>query len=104
MREVNRSVCNVEGVACLARICIGHGDLRFLVAPGLSAGDLVLTREPAEDLFSADPVLGEVNLSWPGVSLSGRELAQGAVPPGGAVMLQVFVQHPAQMGKYSEVL
>ncbi|HCU96484.1 MAG TPA: hypothetical protein DHU96_28705 [Actinobacteria bacterium] len=37
---------------------------------GSSGGDLVFVREPAEDLFSADPVLGEVDLRWPGGSLS----------------------------------
>src|ERR1039457_1150438 len=37
---------------------------------GPSGGDLVLVDEPAEDLFSADPALREVDLQWPGVSLS----------------------------------
>jgi hypothetical protein len=41
----------------------------------LSSGDLVLVREAAEDLLSADPVLGEVDLRWPGVSLSRWQLA-----------------------------
>jgi hypothetical protein len=36
----------------------------------LSCGDLVLAREAAEDLFSEDPVLAEVDLWWAGVSLS----------------------------------
>jgi hypothetical protein len=31
----------------------------------MSGGDLVLVRESAEDLFPADPVLGEVDLRWP---------------------------------------
>jgi hypothetical protein len=35
--------------------------------------------ESAEDLFSVDPVLGEVDLRWPGAGLSRRELAEGAV-------------------------
>jgi hypothetical protein len=35
---------------------------------GASGGDLVLVRESAENLFSADPVLGEVDLRWPAVS------------------------------------
>ena len=54
-------------------------------------------REPAEDLFSADPVLGEVDLRWPGGSLSGCELAEGTVRPGSVVVPQVLGQHPAQM-------
>ena|ERR1019366_5991312 len=63
----------------------------------MSGGDLVLVCESAEDLFSADPVLGEVDLRWPGVSLSGCELAEGAVRPGGAVMPEVFGQYLAQV-------
>jgi len=43
---------------------------------GLSGCDLVLVGESAEDLFPADLVLGEVDLRWPGVSLSGCELAR----------------------------
>ena len=53
--------------------------------------------EPAEDLSSADPVLGEVDLRRPGVSLSRRELAEGTMRPGGVVVAQVLDQHPAQM-------
>jgi hypothetical protein len=64
---------------------------------GLSGGDLVLVDEPAEDLFSADPVLGEVDLRWPGGSLSRRELAKGTVRPGCVVMQQILSQHPAQV-------
>src|ERR1019366_5341336 len=63
----------------------------------LSGGDLVLVRESAEDLFPADPVLGEVGLRWPGVGLSRWKLAEGAVRPGGVVMPQVFGQYLAQM-------
>jgi len=54
-------------------------------------------RESAEDLFSADPVLGEVDLRWPGVGLSRCELAKGTVRPGGVVMPKVSGQHPAQV-------
>ena len=64
---------------------------------GASGGDLVLVRESAEDLFSVDPVLGEVDLRWPGASLSGCELAEDTVGPGCVVVQQVFGQHPAQM-------
>src|ERR1039457_1268840 len=63
----------------------------------MSGGDLVFVCESAEDLFPADPVLGEVDLRWPGVGLSGCELAEGAVRPGGVVMLKVFGQYLAQM-------
>ena len=62
---------------------------------GPSDSDLVLVRESAEDLFSADPVPGQVDLRRPGVSLSRGELAEGTVRPGGVVMLKVFGQHPA---------
>jgi hypothetical protein len=49
-------------------------------------------------LFSADPVLGEIDFrGWPGMSLSRGELAEGAVRPGGVVVAQVLDQHPAQM-------
>ena len=63
----------------------------------LSCSDLVLVGESAEDLFPADPVLGEVDLRWPGGSLSRRELAKGTVRPGCVVMQQVLSQHPAQV-------
>ena len=53
--------------------------------------------EPAEDLFPADPVLGEVDLRWPGGSLSRCELAKGTVRPGRVVVPQVFGQHLAQV-------
>jgi len=42
-------------------------------------------------------VLGEVDLQWPGVSLSRCELTEGTVRPGCVVVLKVFGQHPAQM-------
>src|ERR1022692_4279380 len=63
----------------------------------MSGGDLVFVYESAEDLFSADPVLGEVDLRWPGVGLSRCELAEGTVRPGGVVMRQVLRQHLAQV-------
>jgi len=49
-----------------------------LYSVGLSDGDLVFVCESAEDLFPADPVLGEVDFRWPGVSLSRCELAVSA--------------------------
>jgi hypothetical protein len=42
-------------------------------------------------------VLGEVDLRRPGVSVSRRQLAQGAVRPGSVVMAEVFGQYPAQV-------
>ncbi len=53
--------------------------------------------ESAEDLLSADPVLGEVDLRWRGGGLRGCELAEGTVRPGGVVVRQVLGQHPPQM-------
>jgi hypothetical protein len=65
---------------------------------GFSCGsDLVLVYEAAEHLLSADPVLGEVDLGWPGVSLGRPELPKGAVRPGGVVVGQVFGQYLAQV-------
>ena len=63
----------------------------------MSGGDQVLVRESAEDLFPAQPVLSQVDLWWPGVSLSGCELAEGTVRPGGVVVLKVFGQYLAQV-------
>src|SRR5690242_17892238 len=68
-----------------------------LLHRGLSGGDVVLVRESAEDVSSADPVLSEVDLGWPGMSLSRCELAEGTVRTGGVVMPQVFGQYPAQV-------
>src|ERR1035441_5054364 len=83
---------------CRARIHDRGGDLRLLVtAWSCQVGDLVLVCESAEDLFSADPVLSQVDLRWPGVGLSGCELAEGTVRPGAVVMPKVFGQHLAQM-------
>jgi len=44
-----------------------------------------------------DSVLGEVDLRWPGVSLSRRQLAQGAMWPGCVVVGQVLGQQLAQV-------
>lgn len=49
-------------------------------------------RETAQNLLPADPVLGEVDLRRPGVSVSRWQLAQGAVRPGSVVVAQVFGQ------------
>ena len=54
--------------------------------------------EPTEDLFLADPVVGEVDrFRWVGAGLGRGELAEGTMWPGSVVMPQVFGQHPAQM-------
>ncbi len=42
-------------------------------------------------------MLGEVDLRWPGVSLSRGKLAQGTVRPGGVVVAQVLGQHASQV-------
>jgi hypothetical protein len=63
----------------------------------MSCGDLVLVHESTEDLSSADPMLGEVDLRWPAASLCRCELAEGPVRPGGVVVPQILGQHPAQM-------
>src|SRR5437868_5442323 len=63
----------------------------------MSCGDLVLVRESTEDLSSADPMLGEVDLRWPAASLCRCELAEGPVRPGGVVVPRILRQHPAQM-------
>jgi len=63
----------------------------------LSGGDLVLGREAAEDLSSADLVLGEVYLRRSAMSVSWWQLAKGAVWPGGVVVRQVFAQYLAQV-------
>src|SRR5262250_1403816 len=66
-----------------ARIHDRGGDLLSCCrCVGLSGRDQVLVREAAKDLFSADPVLREVDLRWPGASLSRCELAKGTVWPG----------------------
>jgi hypothetical protein len=54
--------------------------------------------ESAEDLFLADPVLGEVDrLRRRGVSMGRCVLAEGTVRPGSVVVSQVLGQHLAQM-------
>jgi hypothetical protein len=54
--------------------------------------------ESAEDLLTADPVLGEVDrVGWPGVSLGRCELAKSTVRPCRVVVAQVLGQHLSQM-------
>jgi hypothetical protein len=57
----------------------------------------MLVYESAEGLFSADPVVGEVDLPRSFVCLSRWELAEGTVRPGSVVVQQVFGQHLAQV-------
>ncbi len=47
---------------------------------------MILVRETVQNLHPADPVLGEVDLRWPDVSVSRWQLAQGAVRPGSVVV------------------
>jgi len=65
-------------LTCRARIheC-GYDLLLSEIAHGRSGSDLILMREAAEDLLSADRVLSEVDLRWPGVRLSRWQLAPG---------------------------
>jgi hypothetical protein len=65
-----------------------------------SCGGLVFAGEAAEDLFSADPVLGHVDLWWLVARLSGCELAEGTVRPGGVVVLQLLGQYLAPGGAH----
>jgi hypothetical protein len=57
----------------------------------------VLAGKAAEDLFSADPAPGQVDLRRRGARFSGCELVKGAVWPGGVVVLQVLGQDLAQV-------
>jgi hypothetical protein len=66
----------------------------------MSGGDLVLVCESAEDLLPADPVLGKVDMRWPGAGLSRGELAEGTARSGCVVVAQVLGQHLAQMIGY----
>ena len=63
----------------------------------MSGDDLVLVCKSAEDLFSADPVLGEIDLRWSAAGLSRCKLAKGTVRPGGVVVRKVLRQHLAQV-------
>jgi hypothetical protein len=88
----------VDGRSCGARLHDHGSDLRILVEPSeLSCSDLVFAGESAEDLFSSDAVLGEVDLRWLSVSLVRCELAEGAMRPDGVVVQQVFGQDLPQV-------
>jgi hypothetical protein len=64
----------------------------------VSAGDLVLVDESAEDCCAVDSVLGEVDGAWwSGFGLCWAELAQGAVGPVFVVVLQVAGEGSAQV-------
>jgi hypothetical protein len=82
---------DVHGQAVFAPVGLKYRILplvcRFLV---VSAGDLVLVDESAEDHRAVDAVLGEVNgVWWSGFGLRWAELTQGAVGPVFVVVLQV---------------
>ena len=63
------------------------------VSRGQLGGGVVLVGESAEDLLPADPVLGEVDrFGWTGACLGWCELAEGAMRPGGVVVLKVLGQ------------
>jgi hypothetical protein len=82
-------------VPCWARIQDRCGDPLLLAAAwGCQAA---IVDESTEDLFSADPLLGEVDFRWPGVSLSRCELAERTVRSCRVVVQQVFGQHLAQV-------
>ena len=76
---------------------------KWLNAGVIEDGSWSASEEGAPQGASASPLLANVylhyvfDLRWPGVSLSGCELAEGTVGPGGVVVQQVFGQHPAQM-------
>jgi hypothetical protein len=61
---------------------------------GTSRGNVVLVRESAGELLSADLMLGDIDRRWPG-ALREYELAQDAVRPGCVVVQQVLGQHLA---------
>jgi len=74
-------------------------EIRFgVVTRGQSGSDVVLMGESAEDLFPADPVLGDVDrFGPPGIGLGRGELAEATVRPGSVVVPQVLGQHAAQV-------
>jgi hypothetical protein len=73
-------------LSCGARICDGARGVGVLVIIGLLCGDSVLAGRAAEDLFAADPVVGQVDLRRWGACLKGRELTKGLVRPGDVVL------------------
>jgi hypothetical protein len=77
--------------ANLAVICISCGGMR------LSGSDLVLVCEFAEDLLSADVVVGEVDLWWLSARLIWCELAAGMVRAGSVAVAQVLGQYPSRV-------
>src|SRR6266487_205305 len=83
--------------SCGARTCDWASDVRVLMTAGPSCDGLIFTGEPAEGSFSADPVPGQVDLRRGRACLGGWELAEGAVGPGGVVVMQVLGQDLAQV-------
>jgi hypothetical protein len=66
-------------------------------AGSLSCSNLVLVRQAAEDLFSADLVLGEVDLRWAAACLSRCQLVKRTMRSGGVVVTHVLGQYLAQV-------
>src|SRR2546429_5172560 len=89
--------CQGLGPSCGARNCDWASDVRVLMMAGPSCDGLIFTGEPAEDSFSADPVLGQVDPRRRRACLSWWELAKGAVGPGGVVVMQVLGQDLARV-------
>ena len=96
---IDRMYCNLYVPKLQRDLGVVWGsEIRFGVSCGQLGSDVVLVGESAEDLFPADPVLGEVDrFWWPGAGLSWGELAEGAVRPGSVVVPQVLGQHLAQV-------
>jgi hypothetical protein len=85
-------------IATLGVLTVWGSEIRFGGSCGQLSSGVVRVGESAEDLLLADPVLGEVDrLRRLAVGLSWCELAEGAVRPGGVVVLQVLGQHPSQV-------
>lgn len=64
----------------------------------VSVGDLIFVDEAAEDGSAVDSALGEVDWVWrSGFGLSGGELSDAAVGPGGVVVRQVLGECSAQV-------
>ncbi len=63
-----------------------------MAAGSLSGGDLVFVCQAAEDLFSADLVLGEVDLRRAAVCLRRCQLVKRTMRSDGVVVPQVLVR------------
>jgi hypothetical protein len=68
-----------------------------VAAGSLSCSNLALVRQAAEDLFSADLVLGEVDLRRAAVCLRRCQLIKRTMRSSGVVVPQVLGQYLAQV-------